>query len=142
VPRRWPGDALAAGADRAAKAAASAPVAPAPVAPVAEPVVTVPPIVVPAPPEVVPAPIPASAAPKSEAERQAAMRAAIAAAMSRSKREIPHYYLSHDFLTFVIGLHEAVDVDIPEADYQEVATLDGAVGYLSRALAGQVGALR
>lgn len=29
-------------------------------------------------------------------ERQQAMRAAIAAAMSRSKREIPHYYLSED----------------------------------------------
>ena len=31
----------------------------------------------------------------SPAQRQAAMRSAIAATMSRSKREIPHYYLSH-----------------------------------------------
>jgi acyl carrier protein len=44
---------------------------------------------------------------------------------------------SYDFLTFVIGLHEALDVDIPEANYQDVATLDGAVGYLARALDGQ-----
>ena len=34
------------------------------------------------------------AADTSRADRQKAMRAAIAAAMSRSKREIPHYYLS------------------------------------------------
>jgi len=38
-----------------------------------------------------PAPAPAAAAP---ADRGAEMRKAIAAAMSRSKREIPHYYLS------------------------------------------------
>lgn len=39
-----------------------------------------------------PAPMPAPAASPAEA-RHAAMRQAIAAAMSRSKREIPHYYL-------------------------------------------------
>jgi len=43
----------------------------------------------PAPPTVSPTQVP----PGSQGERQAAMRAAIAAAMSRSKREIPHYYL-------------------------------------------------
>jgi pyruvate dehydrogenase E2 component (dihydrolipoamide acetyltransferase) len=69
--------------ERAAQAAVSAPPA--------APVVTVPPVVAPAPPVGVPAPV--AGAPKSEAERQAAMRAAIAAAMSRSHREIPHYYL-------------------------------------------------
>lgn len=37
----------------------------------------------------------ASEKPSSAADPQAAMRRAIAAAMSRSKREIPHYYLSH-----------------------------------------------
>lgn len=48
-----------------------------------------------------PSPAPASArpasqtAPPSPSERQAAMRRAIAAAMSRSKREIPHFYLGH-----------------------------------------------
>lgn len=36
----------------------------------------------------------APTAPSSAADKQAAMRQAIAAAMSRSKREIPHYYLS------------------------------------------------
>lgn len=50
-----------------------------------------------------PAPKPVeSAEPKSAAqkarERGAAMRASIAAAMSRSKREIPHYYLSHEVI--------------------------------------------
>jgi pyruvate dehydrogenase E2 component (dihydrolipoamide acetyltransferase) len=42
------------------------------------------------------APGPASVAPPATAvsDRQAAMRKAIAAAMSRSKREIPHYYIS------------------------------------------------
>ena len=34
----------------------------------------------------------------SPAQRQAAMRSAIAATMSRSKREIPHYYLSHSII--------------------------------------------
>jgi pyruvate dehydrogenase E2 component (dihydrolipoamide acetyltransferase) len=42
-----------------------------------------------------PAPPPADAAPQT-AMAPSGMRAAIAAAMSRSKREIPHYYLSHD----------------------------------------------
>ena len=37
---------------------------------------------------------PASQPPAPPADRTAAMRAAIAAAMARSKREIPHYYLS------------------------------------------------
>ncbi len=36
-----------------------------------------------------------AAAPGIAADRSGAMRAAIAAAMVRSKREIPHYYLSH-----------------------------------------------
>ncbi len=49
-----------------------------------------------------PAPPPAGAAPKSAAEkareRGAAMRASIAAAMSRSKREIPHYYLAEEII--------------------------------------------
>jgi pyruvate dehydrogenase E2 component (dihydrolipoamide acetyltransferase) len=37
---------------------------------------------------------PTAAPPAAPADRSAAMRQAIAAAMSRSKREIPHYYLS------------------------------------------------
>lgn len=38
----------------------------------------------------------AKAAPASAADPLTAMRAAITAAMSRSKREIPHYYLAHE----------------------------------------------
>lgn len=37
---------------------------------------------------------------------------------------------SMDFLTFVIGLHEATGVDIPERDYPKLSSLDGAVSYL------------
>ena len=37
---------------------------------------------------------------------------------------------SMDFLNFVIALHERLGVDIPEADYPKLATLDGAVAYL------------
>jgi pyruvate dehydrogenase E2 component (dihydrolipoamide acetyltransferase) len=55
----------------------------------------------PAPPTAPPAP-PAPGAPAAPAEKKRAlgldldaMRAAIAAAMARSKREIPHYYLEH-----------------------------------------------
>ena len=40
---------------------------------------------------------------------------------------------SMDFLNFLIGLHEAVGVDIPESDYQRLATLQGAVEYFSTA---------
>jgi len=37
---------------------------------------------------------------------------------------------SMDFLNFAIALHEALHVDIPEADYARIATLDGCVEYL------------
>lgn len=53
----------------------------------------------PAPPEALP---PATAA-APQADRMARMRQAIAAAMARSKREIPHYYLST-----AIDLHKAL----------------------------------
>lgn len=49
----------------------------------------------PAPPPPAPSEVPKSAAEKAR-ERGAAMRASIAAAMSRSKREIPHYYLADE----------------------------------------------
>jgi pyruvate dehydrogenase E2 component (dihydrolipoamide acetyltransferase) len=48
----------------------------------------------PAPPPPAPAPAPAPPAPSADA--RLAMRNAIAAAMARSKREIPHYYLAQD----------------------------------------------
>ena len=38
---------------------------------------------------------------------------------------------SMDFLNFVVGLHAALGVDIPEADYAKLATLDGCVEYLA-----------
>ena len=37
---------------------------------------------------------------------------------------------SMDFLNFVIGVHEAVGVDIPESDYADLWTLDDCVRYL------------
>lgn len=83
--------------EAASKALKEAPVAAAP-APVAAPPVAVSPPPAPAP--VAPAPIPAAAAsaaaPAGEVKKpdfQTAMRQAIAAAMSRSNRDIPHYYL-------------------------------------------------
>jgi acyl carrier protein len=39
---------------------------------------------------------------------------------------------SMDFLNFIAALHERAKIDIPEADYPRLATLDGAVGYLCR----------
>jgi acyl carrier protein len=39
---------------------------------------------------------------------------------------------SMDFMNFVIALHEKLGVDIPEADYPELLTLDGAIAYLKR----------
>jgi len=41
---------------------------------------------------------------------------------------------SMDHLNFVIGLHRSLGVDVPEADYLELASLDGCVRYLTRAL--------
>jgi acyl carrier protein len=41
---------------------------------------------------------------------------------------------SMDFLNFVIGLHASLNVDVPEADYAKLATLDGAVDYLASRL--------
>lgn len=38
---------------------------------------------------------------------------------------------SMDLLNFVIALHAVLHVDIPEADYPKLATLDGCVDYLT-----------
>jgi len=38
---------------------------------------------------------------------------------------------SMDFLNFVVGLHKAFGVDIPEADYRKLGTLDACVAYLT-----------
>lgn len=37
---------------------------------------------------------------------------------------------SMDLLNVAVGLHAALGVEIPEADYHKVATLDGCVAYL------------
>jgi acyl carrier protein len=37
---------------------------------------------------------------------------------------------SMDFLNFVVGLHHALGVEIPEADYGALATFAGCVAYL------------
>jgi len=38
---------------------------------------------------------------------------------------------SMDFLNFVLGLHKAFGVDIPETDYRKIGTLDGCTAYLA-----------
>ena len=40
---------------------------------------------------------------------------------------------SMDLLNFVVALHGALHVDIPEADYPKLATLNGCVDYLTAA---------
>jgi acyl carrier protein len=42
---------------------------------------------------------------------------------------------SMDHLNFVTGLHRTLGVDVPEADYPQLASLDGCVRYLERVLA-------
>jgi len=39
-----------------------------------------------------------------------------------------------DFLNFVLALHDRLRLDIPEADYPSLSTLDGAVAYLAAKL--------
>jgi len=38
---------------------------------------------------------------------------------------------SMDFLNYVIALHEALGIDIPESDYLVLSSIDGAVAYLA-----------
>jgi acyl carrier protein len=38
---------------------------------------------------------------------------------------------SVDFLNFVIGLHKALNIEIPDADAGKLTTLNGCVAYLS-----------
>ena len=38
---------------------------------------------------------------------------------------------SVDYLNFLIALHAATGVDIPEPDYAQIATLDACVAYLA-----------
>jgi acyl carrier protein len=39
---------------------------------------------------------------------------------------------SMDFLNFVLALHQRLGVEIPEIDYPQLYTLDGAVAYLGK----------
>lgn len=41
---------------------------------------------------------------------------------------------SMDWLNFLLGLHEKLKVDIPEADYRGLITLDDVVAYLRKQL--------
>lgn len=47
---------------------------------------------------------------------------------------------SMDFLNFVLGLHERLGVEIPESDYSQLYTLDGAVTYLASKIGANRGA--
>ncbi len=49
---------------------------------------------------------------------------------------------SMDFLNFVIGVHTRLGVDVPEADYGKLGTLNGAVAYLSARLDASPGTSR
>jgi acyl carrier protein len=40
---------------------------------------------------------------------------------------------SVDFLNFIVAIHEATGIDIPEVDYPKLASLDDCVSYLLRA---------
>ena len=46
---------------------------------------------------------------------------------------------SMDFLRFVMELHRQLGLDIPEADYQKLATLASVVDYLTTALTARSG---
>lgn len=39
---------------------------------------------------------------------------------------------SMDWLNFLAGLHQRLSVDIPEADYRKLTTLDALVPYLAQ----------
>lgn len=43
---------------------------------------------------------------------------------------------SVDFLNFAIALQKELGVEVPEADYRRIATLDGCLEYLQAHLAG------
>ena len=76
------------------------------------------------------------------------VRAAVVEALARIAPEIdpasidPSHSLrdeldldSMDFLNLIQALHRRLGVDIPEADYTQLQSLDGAVAYLTAKLA-------
>jgi len=44
---------------------------------------------------------------------------------------------SMDFLNIVVGIHEALAVEIPEKDYPELVSLQNLVGYVEQKLAAK-----
>ena len=46
---------------------------------------------------------------------------------------------SMDYLNFVIALHEALGLEIPEVDYPALATMESGIVYLRRRLAEEAG---
>jgi acyl carrier protein len=44
---------------------------------------------------------------------------------------------SMDFLHFVVAVHRKLGVEVPEADYPRLATLDGCVAYVAAKLGGR-----
>lgn len=42
---------------------------------------------------------------------------------------------SIDFLNFITAIHKRLGVNVPEIDYPKLITLDGAIAYLTKALA-------
>jgi len=44
---------------------------------------------------------------------------------------------SMDLLTLVVAIHDELGVDIPEADYAKIDTLDGCLDYLAAAVAAR-----
>jgi len=38
---------------------------------------------------------------------------------------------SMDFMNFVVALHERTGIDVPEADYPKLRSLNGAIAYLA-----------
>lgn len=40
---------------------------------------------------------------------------------------------SMDMLSFVIGVHKEFKIEIPEADYPRLVTLDGCIDYIAKA---------
>ncbi|HJW09769.1 MAG TPA: phosphopantetheine-binding protein [Holophagaceae bacterium] len=41
---------------------------------------------------------------------------------------------SVDYLNFILALHKELGVEVPEADYAQLGTLEGCVAYLARRL--------
>lgn len=42
---------------------------------------------------------------------------------------------SIDFLNFIVALHKQFQIEVPESDYPELATIEGCVRYLQHKLA-------